>query len=213
MFPQYCGATTRRGVRPGERGAAPRCATCRRCVSCPTTTREPAYIEALAAASQDHRRESGATQHLLMSFHGIPERFVDARRSLSRAVRAHRGAAGAAARPAPTTRGACRSSRASAARAGCSPTPARCWRRCRGAACKQRERDLPGFRRRLPGDARGNRHGESRRVPRRRRRARITTSRRSMRAPITSPRCARWCCAKPPRQPRATRRGATACFG
>jgi len=35
-----------------------------------------AYIDALAASVQDHRREFGATSHLLMSFHGVPERYV-----------------------------------------------------------------------------------------------------------------------------------------
>jgi ferrochelatase len=35
----------------------------------------PAYIDALAASVREHR-ENGATRHLLMSFHGIPERFV-----------------------------------------------------------------------------------------------------------------------------------------
>ena len=36
----------------------------------------PAYIEALAASVQEHRREFGITRHLLMSFHGVPERYV-----------------------------------------------------------------------------------------------------------------------------------------
>src|SRR4029078_8717160 len=36
----------------------------------------PAYIDALAASVEDHRREFGTSRHLLMSFHGIPERFV-----------------------------------------------------------------------------------------------------------------------------------------
>jgi protoporphyrin/coproporphyrin ferrochelatase len=37
---------------------------------------EPAFIGALAQSVRDHRQSAGATQHLLMSFHGIPERFV-----------------------------------------------------------------------------------------------------------------------------------------
>jgi ferrochelatase len=38
---------------------------------------EPAYIDALAASVEDYWRQHGATGHLLMSFHGIPERFVN----------------------------------------------------------------------------------------------------------------------------------------
>jgi len=37
---------------------------------------DAAYIESLAASVRDHRREFGATSHLLMSFHGVPERYV-----------------------------------------------------------------------------------------------------------------------------------------
>jgi ferrochelatase len=37
---------------------------------------EAAYIEALAASVTDHRQQFGDTRHLLMSFHGIPERYV-----------------------------------------------------------------------------------------------------------------------------------------
>jgi ferrochelatase len=37
---------------------------------------DSAYIDALAASVVEHRRESGATRHLLMSFHGVPERFA-----------------------------------------------------------------------------------------------------------------------------------------
>jgi ferrochelatase len=36
----------------------------------------PGYIGALAASVLEHRRARGTAQHLLMSFHGIPERFV-----------------------------------------------------------------------------------------------------------------------------------------
>lgn len=38
----------------------------------------PAYIEALASSVQDHRRQFGATGQLLVSFHGVPERYVAA---------------------------------------------------------------------------------------------------------------------------------------
>jgi ferrochelatase len=37
---------------------------------------DEAYVDALAASVQEHRREFGNPRHLLMSFHGIPERFV-----------------------------------------------------------------------------------------------------------------------------------------
>ncbi len=37
---------------------------------------DPAYVEALAASVHEHRREFGITRHLLMSFHGVPERYV-----------------------------------------------------------------------------------------------------------------------------------------
>ncbi len=77
MFPQYSGATTgavfdqvsaalaRERHVPGLRFLA-------------DYHDDPGYIDALAASVADHRRESGVTQHLLMSFHGVPERFVTA---------------------------------------------------------------------------------------------------------------------------------------
>ncbi len=77
MFPQYCGATTGavfdqvsevlgelRQV-PGLRFVADYHA-------------EPAYIESLAASVRDHWSGQAQSQHLLMSFHGIPERYVTA---------------------------------------------------------------------------------------------------------------------------------------
>lgn len=75
MFPQYSGATTGavfdqvtsalQGVRqvPSLRFIA-------------DYHDEPLYIDALAASVRDHWQQFGATGHLLMSFHGIPERFV-----------------------------------------------------------------------------------------------------------------------------------------
>jgi len=75
MFPQYCGATTGAvfdqvsAVFGGLRQV-------------PALSfiadyhNHPAYVDALAASVLDHRREHGAGGHLLMSFHGIPERFV-----------------------------------------------------------------------------------------------------------------------------------------
>ena len=75
MFPQYCGATT--GAVFDQVSAA--LAERREIPSLNFVADyhdHPAYIEALAASVQDHRRERGAGQHLLMSFHGVPERFV-----------------------------------------------------------------------------------------------------------------------------------------
>jgi ferrochelatase len=75
MFPQYCGASTGavfdqvtdalRAVRdvPALRFVA-------------SYHDDPAYIAALAASVRDQWRERGGSQHLLMSFHGVPERFV-----------------------------------------------------------------------------------------------------------------------------------------
>ncbi len=77
MFPQYCGATTgavfdqvsaalgRERHVPGVRFLS-------------DYHDHAGYIDALAASVVDHRREAGVTQHLLMSFHGVPERFVTA---------------------------------------------------------------------------------------------------------------------------------------
>ncbi len=76
LFPQYSGATTGavfdqvtgtlEGLRrvPSLRFIA-------------DYHQEPAYIEALAASVRDHWGQFGHTAHLLMSFHGIPERFVN----------------------------------------------------------------------------------------------------------------------------------------
>jgi len=75
LFPQYCAATT--GAVFDQVSAAlrrQRHVPALRFVS--DYHAEPAYIEALANSVQDDRRQSGVTQHLLMSFHGIPERFV-----------------------------------------------------------------------------------------------------------------------------------------
>jgi ferrochelatase len=77
MFPQYCGATTgavfdqvsavltRERRVPGVRFLS-------------DYHVHAAYIDALAASVAEHRRVAGDTQHLLMSFHGVPERFVAA---------------------------------------------------------------------------------------------------------------------------------------
>jgi ferrochelatase len=76
MFPQYCGAST--GAVFDQVSAA-----LRRCRHVPSLNfissyhDDPAYIDALAATVLDHRREFGVTRHLLMSFHGVPERFAN----------------------------------------------------------------------------------------------------------------------------------------
>jgi ferrochelatase len=75
MFPQYCGASTG-AVFDQVSGAL------RRLRSVPALNfvanyhDDAAYIDALAASVQEHRRDAGITRHLLMSFHGVPERFV-----------------------------------------------------------------------------------------------------------------------------------------
>ncbi len=76
LFPQYCGATT--GAVFDQVSAAlrkMRHVPALRFVS--DYHADPAYIEALANSVRDHRRDHGAASHLLMSFHGIPERFVE----------------------------------------------------------------------------------------------------------------------------------------
>jgi ferrochelatase len=75
MFPQYCGAST--GAVFDQVSAALRAlrsVPSLRFVS--SYHDDVAYIDALAASVQDHRREFGKTSHLLMSFHGVPERYV-----------------------------------------------------------------------------------------------------------------------------------------
>jgi protoporphyrin/coproporphyrin ferrochelatase len=75
MFPQYCGAST--GAVFDQVSAA-----LRKLRHVPASRfvseyhMHPGYIDALAASVEDHRRQAGVTRHLLMSFHGIPERFV-----------------------------------------------------------------------------------------------------------------------------------------
>jgi len=76
MFPQYCGATT--GAVFDQVSAALRelrHVPALRFIS--EYHAQPAYIDALAGSVLDHRRDSGGGQHLLMSFHGIPESFVE----------------------------------------------------------------------------------------------------------------------------------------
>jgi ferrochelatase len=75
MFPQYCGASS--GAVFDQVSAALRAlrhVPAMRFIS--SYHDHPGYIAALAASVQDHQRASGVAQHLLMSFHGIPEQFV-----------------------------------------------------------------------------------------------------------------------------------------
>lgn len=75
MFPQSCGATT--GAVFDQVNAAlrqERDLPALRFVS--SYHDDPAYIDALAASIAEHRRQHGGANHLLMSFHGIPEFFV-----------------------------------------------------------------------------------------------------------------------------------------
>jgi len=75
LFPQYCGATT--GAVFDQVSAA-----LRKMRHVPALRfvaeyhAQPEYIGALASSVLDHRRAAGGGQHLLMSFHGIPESFV-----------------------------------------------------------------------------------------------------------------------------------------
>jgi protoporphyrin/coproporphyrin ferrochelatase len=74
LFPQYCGATG--GAAWDQVGAE-----LRRWRSVPDLQfvadyhDHPGYIEALRASVSDHWRSRGRTAHLLISFHGIPERY------------------------------------------------------------------------------------------------------------------------------------------
>ena len=75
MFPQYCGASS--GAVFDQVAAALRAerhVPALRFVS--DYHAQPEYIEALAASIGEHRQVHGATQHLLMSYHGVPERYV-----------------------------------------------------------------------------------------------------------------------------------------
>jgi protoporphyrin/coproporphyrin ferrochelatase len=75
MFPQYCGAST--GAVFDQVSEA-----LRRLRAVPALNfvsdfhDDDAYIDALAASVREHQRAVGVPQHLLMSFHGVPERYV-----------------------------------------------------------------------------------------------------------------------------------------
>jgi ferrochelatase len=75
LFPQYCGATTGAvgdhvNTQLRRSGYAPELLFIEHYHD------DPAYIEALRASVADYWRAHGRTAHLLLSFHGIPERRV-----------------------------------------------------------------------------------------------------------------------------------------
>jgi protoporphyrin/coproporphyrin ferrochelatase len=79
MFPQYCGATTGAVFdQVSDALRATRHVPALQFVS--DYHDHPAYIEALAASVREHWRRhpqaEGGAAHLLLSFHGIPERYV-----------------------------------------------------------------------------------------------------------------------------------------
>ena len=75
MFPQYCGATT--GAVFDQVTDALRALRHAPSLSFVSDYHDAtAYVEALAASVRDHRAQHPEDAHLLMSFHGIPERYV-----------------------------------------------------------------------------------------------------------------------------------------
>jgi len=75
MFPQYCGASTG-AVFDQVTNALQNMRYVPALKFVSSYCDDQAYIDALAASVQEHRREFGNTGHLLMSFHGVPERYV-----------------------------------------------------------------------------------------------------------------------------------------
>jgi protoporphyrin/coproporphyrin ferrochelatase len=75
LFPQYCGATTG-AVGDHVNSELRRSAYAPELLFIGHYHDDPAYIEALRASVADYWRVHGRTAHLLMSFHGIPERRV-----------------------------------------------------------------------------------------------------------------------------------------
>ena len=75
MFPQYCGAST--GAVFDQVSSALRSMRYVPALKFVSSYHDdPAYIDALAASVREHRGELGTTRHLLMSFHGVPDRYV-----------------------------------------------------------------------------------------------------------------------------------------
>jgi ferrochelatase len=75
MFPQYCGASSG-AVFDQVSDALKRGRHVPAVNFISDYHDDPAYIDALASSVQAHRRDVGVTRHLLMSFHGVPERFA-----------------------------------------------------------------------------------------------------------------------------------------
>ena len=154
----------RRRVRPGGRGAECR-ASCARAairVRLPRTIRRTS--KRWRPACRSIGAQHGATHHLLMSFHGVPERFVTQgdpyRVQCERTAELLAQKLGLAAAQWSVSF----QSRFGRAR-WLQPYTSEVLAEAAGARRQERERDLPGLRGRLPRDAGGNRHGESRRVP------------------------------------------------
>ena len=76
LFPQYSGSTTAAVLdalfaQLGQRRWPPELRTVN------SYHDDASYIEALAASVRSHWRSAGRGEHLLMSFHGIPQRYVE----------------------------------------------------------------------------------------------------------------------------------------
>src|SRR6201996_5644962 len=74
LFPQYCGATTG-AVYDRVNAELRRWRWLPELRFVAEYHDQPAYIDALRASIAGHWREHGPTRHLLISFHGIPERY------------------------------------------------------------------------------------------------------------------------------------------
>ena len=169
LYPQYAAATTasvgdaRRGVdaaRPQPARAALRQALPRRS----RLHRRPGPARQRALARNGRARQAGAQ---------LPRpaaALADARRPVPLRVPEDRRACSPSGSGCATTSSSSPSRAASARPSGCSPTPSRRWSRWPGRRRPGR-RHVPGLHVRLPRDARGDRPGGARRVPRRRRQA------------------------------------------
>jgi ferrochelatase len=77
LFPQYCGATTG-AVYDQVSGELRRWRALPELRFIADYHDHPGYLEALRASVVEHWQTRGRTAHLLISFHGIPERYVQA---------------------------------------------------------------------------------------------------------------------------------------
>ncbi len=146
-------------------------AGCPSCAPSTATTTSRDYIAALAASVEELWQREGEPEQLLLSFHGMPRRYFEARRPLLLLL-PEDGAAGCrGARPDGGALAGDASSRASAARSGCGPTPTRRSRALPAPGRPAARRALPRLLGRLPRDARGDRRPQPRILRARRRRA------------------------------------------